>query len=105
MIVPDRVVDLVDRFRENEGIYRSPNYKEAQIRQGFIDPFFETLGWDLRNEQGISELYREVIFEDAIKIGGATKAPDYCFQVGGNRKFFVEAKKPSINLAESTSAA
>lgn len=105
MIVPDRVVDLVDRFRENEGIYRSPDYKEAHIRQDFIDPFFEALGWDLRNEQNISEIYKEVIFEDAIKIGGSTKAPDYCFQVGGSRKFFVEAKKPSVNLAESTSAA
>lgn len=91
MIVPDRVVDLVDRFRENEGIYRSPDYKEAHIRQDFIDPFFEALGWDLRNEEKVSEIYREVIFEDAIKIGGSTKAPDYCFLVGGSRKFFVEA--------------
>jgi hypothetical protein len=43
--------------------------------------------------------YRDVIFEDSLKVGGATKAPDYCFRIGGMRKFFVEAKKPSVNIA------
>lgn len=105
MTVPNKVLELVERFQENEGAYRSPDYKEAHIRQDFIDPFFAELGWDLRNEQNALELYKEVIFEDAIKIGGSTKAPDYCFRIGGNRKFFVEAKKPSVNLADSVSAA
>ncbi len=105
MAVPNKVLELVERFRENESVYRSPDYKEAHIRQDFIDPFFAELGWDLRNEQNASEVYKEVIFEDAIKVGGSTKAPDYCFRVGGNRKFFVEAKKPSVNLADSVSAA
>ena len=31
-----------------------------------------------------------------IKVGGTTKAPDYCFRIGPTRKFFVEAKKPSL---------
>jgi len=31
---------------------------------------------------------------------GITKAPDYCFRIGGVRKFFLEAKQPSINLQE-----
>ncbi|MEX0269158.1 N-6 DNA methylase [Leptolyngbyaceae cyanobacterium UHCC 1019] len=105
MVVPNKVVELVKRFQANESVYRSPDYKEAHIRQDFIDPFFAELGWDLRNEQNASEVYKEVIFEDAIKVGCSTKAPDYCFRVGGNRKFFVEAKKPSVNLADSISAA
>ncbi len=29
-----------------------------------------------------------------------TKAPDYCFRIGGTRKFFVEAKKPSVNIKD-----
>jgi len=33
-----------------------------------------------------------------IKVGGFTKAPDYCFRIGGVRKFFLEAKKPSVNI-------
>jgi hypothetical protein len=59
----------------------------------FLDPFFAALDWDVDNRAGWAEAYKEVIHEDAIKIGGFTKAPDYCFRVGGNRKFFVEAKK------------
>ncbi|MGH7808411.1 MAG: Eco57I restriction-modification methylase domain-containing protein, partial [Thermodesulfobacteriota bacterium] len=71
----------------------------------FVDPFFEALGWDMNNKQGYAEAYKDIIHEDAIKFGGATKAPDYCFRIGGTRKFFVEAKKPSVNLKEDTSPA
>ncbi|MBC8180404.1 N-6 DNA methylase, partial [candidate division KSB1 bacterium] len=39
-----------------------------------------------------------VVHEDAIKVGQATKAPDYSFRVGGVRKFFLEAKKPSVDI-------
>ncbi len=49
------------------------------------------------NSQGYAEAYREVIHEDRVKIGAATKAPDYSFRLpGGKRLFFVEAKKPSV---------
>lgn len=58
------------------------------------------LGWDLANKAGYAEAYKDVIHEDAIKIGGATKAPDYCFRIGGARKFFVEAKKPAVSIKE-----
>ena len=76
------------------------------IRQDFIDPLFETLGWDVSNKGGVPVgPQREVIPEDAIRVRGATKAPDYGFYVGGARKFFVEAKKPSVNLAGDTSPA
>ena len=40
----------------------------------------------MRNVQGYAEPYKHVIHEDAIKVSGATKAPDYCFRVGGVRK-------------------
>src|SRR5208337_4908112 len=73
---------------------------ETQLRQEFLNPFFKALGWDVTNEKGYSEAYKEVIHEDAIKIGAFTKAPDYCFRIGGTRKFFVEAKKPSINIKD-----
>ena len=76
-------------------MYTRPQYKETQARVEFIDPFFEALGWDVRNVKGYAELYKDVVHEDAIKVSGATKAPDYCFRVGGARKFFLEAKKPS----------
>lgn len=57
------------------------------------------------NTQGLAEAYKDVVHEDAIRIGGAVKAPDYCFRIGGTRKFFLEAKKPSVSIGEEISAA
>jgi len=78
--------------------YHSQQYNETQLRREFIDPFFEELGWDVTNKAGYAQAYKDVIHEDAIKVGGATKAPDYCFRIGGVRKFFLEAKKPSVDI-------
>jgi hypothetical protein len=33
------------------------------------------------------------------------KAPDYCFRIGGARKFFLEAKKPAVNLKDDPAPA
>jgi len=93
-----QVEQVVERFARNLDVYRRPEYKETQVRVEFIAPFFEALGWDVRNTRGYSEQYKDVVHEDAIKVGGATRAPDYCFRVGGTRKFFLEAKKPSVSV-------
>jgi SAM-dependent methyltransferase len=95
----------MQRFERNADAYRSGAYKETQTRREFIDPFFKALGWDIDNEAGYAEAYKDVVHEDAIKVGGLTKAPDYCFRVGGTRKFFVEAKKPSVNVKGDLPAA
>lgn len=102
---PKSIVELVERFERNREAYKSGQYNETQLRREFLDPFFEALGWDVNNKQGHAEAYKDVIHEDTIKVGGATKAPDYCFRIGGMRKFFVEAKKPSISLREDPSPA
>jgi type I restriction-modification system DNA methylase subunit/predicted type IV restriction endonuclease len=94
------IKNLVDRFSQNISSYSASSYNETQLRQEFLNPFFETLGWDVSNRQGYAEAYKEVIHEDAVKIGTATKAPDYSFRVGGTRKFFVEAKKPFVNIKD-----
>ncbi len=91
------VEDLVLRFEEQIVSYKKSDYNETQTRRDFIDPFFKALGWDMDNSQGNAEAYREVIHEDRVKVGAATKAPDYSFKLaGGKRLFFVEAKKPSV---------
>ena len=90
---------LIVRFREQYDSYKRASYSEALVRKDFIDPFFRLLGWDMDNEQGYAEAYREVIHEDKVKVGGALKAPDYSFRLpGGKRLFFVEAKKPSVKV-------
>ena len=57
------------------------------------------------NELEYAEAYREVIHEDKVKVGGITKASDYGFTISGQRKFFVDAKRPSINIKEDITPA
>lgn len=99
------LTELIERFARNEEAYQSGSYNETQVRREFIDPFFTLLGWDVANKQGYAEAYKDVVHEDAIKVGGAHKAPDYGFRIGGTRKFFVEAKKPSVRLKDDVPAA
>lgn len=105
MAAPRVIAELVKRFGEQLESYISPKYNEAQVRREFIDPFFKALGWDIDNAQGFAEPYKDVIHEDSIKIGSGHKAPDYSFRVGGARKFFLEAKKPSVSLNDAEDAA
>ena len=105
MAIPQSVQQLVERFEMHREAYLSGTYNEAQLRREFLDPMFRALGWDVDNEKGYAEQYKDVIHEDSIKIGAMTKAPDYCFRIGGTRKFFLEAKKPSINLKDDPSPA
>ena len=98
MTAPPKIVKLVELFGRDLDIYKRAGYKEAHVRIDFIDPFFEALGWDVRNVQGQREHSKDVIHEDAITVAGKTRAPDYSFRVGGARKFFLEAKKPSVSL-------
>ncbi|TRZ84619.1 restriction endonuclease subunit R [bacterium] len=105
MSAPKEVLRLVEQFERNLDSYKSGRYNEAQLRKEFLDPFFKALGWDMDNAAGLAEAYKDVVHEDAIRIGGAVKAPDYCFRIGGTRKFFLEAKKPSVAVGQETSAA
>ncbi|RCV62891.1 Type I restriction-modification system, DNA methylase subunit [Methanophagales archaeon] len=95
-----KIKELVERFRYNLDVYKKSAYNETQVRREFIDPFFEALGWDVSNKQGYAEQYKDVVHEDAIKVGHSTRAPDYSFRIGGQRKFFVEAKKPAVDIKE-----
>jgi hypothetical protein len=102
---PDGLSQLIDRFKEHLEQYKGASYDEANTRTDFIDPLFELLGWDVANTAGYAEQYREVIREDKVGIDGQTKAPDYCFRIGGSRKFFLEAKKPSVDLRSDSGPA
>lgn len=106
------IKELVEKFKSNYKQFHSSDYNETLTRQDFINPFFEYLGWDISNKQGLSQTYRDVIHEDKLKVGRDTtltadirQSPDYSFRIGGNRVFFVEAKKPSRNLKEDSDAA
>ncbi len=105
MPAPAALLDLVARFREQLPEYKRGQYNETQLRRDFLDPLFTLLGWDVDNRGGYAESFREVVHEDAVKVGGTTKAPDYSFRIGGRRLFFLEAKKPSVYIKEDNAPA
>ena len=71
------------------------------MRNEFLDPLFEALGWDIRNMSGKKTNEREVLLEESLKANAAThsKKPDYTFRLFGERKFFLEAKKPCVDIS------
>ena len=124
---------------------QSPFLQRNQARHQLIDPFFEALGWDIKNREMKPLYLQEVIPEGRVKtnIGKeareqtvkfdpketlgkeykdilnprthsgrriqseckeATKKPDYRFRIKGQTKFFVEAKKPIVDLMKSQDA-
>jgi len=105
MSAPETVQRLMERFEYNLPAYKSTEYNETQVRREFIDPLFKALGWDVDNEHGYAEQWKEVVHEDSVRIGGAIKAPDYSFRLGGRRLFFLEAKKPAVNLKDDPAPA
>lgn len=105
MAAPQEVLDLVERYERNRRDYESDIYNETQLRREFLDPFLKALGWDVDNTAGYAEAYKDVIHEDAIRIEGSPKAPDYSFRIGGTRKFFVEAKRPALRVQSDPASA
>jgi type I restriction-modification system DNA methylase subunit len=98
MPAPEIIHQLVNQFAKNRDAYHSSRYNETQLRLEFLNPFFAALGWDMYNRNNYAPQNREVIHEDSIDIEGGSRAPDYCFRLGQTRKFFVEAKKPAVNI-------
>nr|WP_235592113.1 type I restriction endonuclease [Leptospira noguchii] len=96
----EKLKKLCNSFQSNIKEYKNNKYDEANTRVDFIDKFFECLDWDVRNNSNYAESYREVVREDKVIIEGKPKAPDYSFRIGGVRKFFLEAKKPSVNIKD-----
>ena len=99
------LLSLKDKFEENIKQYHSSLYDESNTRTDFIDELFKFLDWDINNAQGYAEQWREVVREDKVRIQGVQKAPDYSFRLAGVRKFFVEAKKPSVRVKTASEPA
>lgn len=91
----ERVKELIEQFENRRKEWRSVSYKEASVRIDFIDEFFLALGW--RKGTGEFKVEKSQDLENENK-GSA----DYYFDLGAGKRFFVEAKKPSENLAEKT---
>ena len=60
---PPEVLTLAQNFHEHADDYKSGKYNETQLRQQFLNPMFEALGWDLANKSSTAEAYKDVVHE------------------------------------------
>lgn len=117
---------LVEAFGDELAYYKSAEFDETTTRQRFIDPFFAALGWDVADEAKRGP-YADVVLEYSLRrenpaqlvldadeaedrrvedalasdqdVGSiGVRRPDYSFRIGGERRFFVEAKRPSVDI-------
>ena len=104
-----RVRQIIASFKINEVAYTASNskYNETQVRTDYINPLLEAFGWDIYNKASKPLDLRDVYEEAAVEVGGEklSKKPDYELKVARQRKYFIEAKKPSINIETDVSAA
>lgn len=98
----DALKQLVQRFADNIKEYKKDTYNEHSCRDEFINPFLEILGWDVTNTKGLAPQYREVIAEYHAS---SSDRPDYSLTLRGVAKFFVEAKKPHVDISKDPSPA
>lgn len=94
---------LIDKYQNDIDYYRSAKYNETQLRTDFLDQLFFILGWDITNAAGKPTNEREVLVEEGLKAraGENTKKPDYTFRLFSERKFFLEAKKPNVDISNA----
>jgi hypothetical protein len=98
----------VEGFRANLSKLRDVNIQELVVRQEYIDPFWQALGWDVDNTGQLAPDEKDVIIEAHVgTVEGEKKRnrrPDYLFKLGGFPRFVVEAKKPTVDLARAHDA-
>lgn len=87
----------VEGILDNYKAYKKDTYNEHSCRDEFIDPFPEIFGWDVANSKGFDSQYREVIAEYHAS---SSDRPDYSLTLRGVSKFFVEAKKPHVDISK-----
>jgi predicted type IV restriction endonuclease len=101
------IKQLIDKYTADRDYYLTSKYNETLLRSDFLDPFFELLGWDIKNSAGKPTNEREVILEEALKANASehSKKPDYTFRLFSERKFFLEAKKPCVSIESNNDTA
>lgn len=90
---------LVNDYKDNYTYYKNSNYNESECRLNFIDQFLKIFGWDVTNEKRVQPQYREVIVES---YDSETGRPDYSLTLNGVTKFYIEAKKPCVDIIDNT---
>ena len=104
MTVHEELNRLVARFRADESRLVSAlgSYQETEVRVEYIDPLFQLLGWDMSNALGVPNSLKDVLREQSKDDDRGR--PDYTFRVASTKKFFLEAKRPSVDIETNRSS-
>lgn len=84
-----KIAELIKKYEALKSANQLDAYNEANTRKDFIMPLFEALGWDVRNA---AEVYEEQVVSNG--------SVDYAFKFEGTTKFYLEAKRFSVDLEE-----
>ena len=92
----------VDLYSANLEQYKQKSYNETQVRVDFVNFFFQLLGWDVLNENGLPQHLREVTHEANVTVEedgeSKNKKSDYAFRIGTELLFYLETKKPAVDI-------
>ena len=89
---------LVERFNADFKNYKKDQtYNEAMTRQQYIDVLLKLLGWDITNPMGLSFNDREIVAEEYSSENKKDR-PDYTIRMNGISRFYIEAKKVSVDI-------
>ena len=104
-----KVIERVRQYSTKIREYTRPTYNETEVRVEFVNPFFKALGWDVDNEAGLPQHIREVTHEATVLVEEEgkrrSKKPDYSFRIGTETLFYLETKKPSVDITTDNAPA
>ena len=105
----ESLVERVHQFSSHISEYTSHAYNETEVRVDFVNPLFKALGWDVDNEAGLPQHVREVTHEATVIVDEngnlRSKKPDYSFRIGTEVLFYLETKKPSVDITSDSAPA
>ncbi|MBU4338208.1 hypothetical protein KKB43_03605 [Patescibacteria group bacterium] len=84
----EKIKALVEKYEQIKTSGKLKSYTEQETKNSLISPLLEALGWDITNKN-------EVSAEENIISSGRV---DYGIYLNGRVKFYLEAKKLSVDL-------
>ena len=81
----ERILELISKYEQIKKSGEIKKYNEESTKKDFIQPLFESLGWNFSNRGKTND---SVSAEETI----SKKRVDYGFRINGIPKFFLEAK-------------
>ncbi len=81
----ERILELISKYEQIKKSGEIKRYNEESTKKDFIQPLFESLGWNFSNRGKSND---SVSAEETI----SKKRVDYGFRISGIPKFFLEAK-------------